>query len=258
MGGINIRTSGEALLIEAALTDGDGELVTTGDTDLYLYEAQSDGTLKSYDFDDDTFKTGALTTETLSLTHRQGDNGGTDTGIWTAVLSTVTGFTAGSICYAMIHNANASPPWRHQKFQYGGAEGDVEADQLDQAIAFLVNARVQKQGDAADLTIKAADGITNLVTFYPRTSVTVTGANWTNATKRLTETGAFARYVHRTGDTIELTAGTGVTTGEYTISAKIDDDTIELATDINGDNGDITDDSVEGVVENDTVMMTVA
>jgi hypothetical protein len=76
-----------------------------------------------------------------------------------------------------------------------------------------------------------------------------TGANWTDATRRITLAGTFTSYTHTAGRKVELTAGTGVVLGQYTVSAKIDDDTIEIVEDINGGDGDIDDGSVSGTVD---------
>jgi len=117
--GIDIRESGDKLLFDALLQDLAKSPVTTGTTSLYLYELQADGSLKSYDFDDDTFKATALTTETASMTHRTGNNGTTNTGLWTYALTTVTGFTPGGIYYARVkHGTEEVDDFR--KFQYGG------------------------------------------------------------------------------------------------------------------------------------------
>ena len=119
--GIDIRQSGDRLLFRALLLDADGAKVSAGTTSLYLYELQSDGTLKSHDFADNTFKTTALTTETAALTHRTGNNGGTNTGLWTAALTTLSGFTAGNVYLAMVHNSAACPAWQCREFQFAGS-----------------------------------------------------------------------------------------------------------------------------------------
>ena len=123
--GIDIRQTANRLIVRASLKDSTGAKVTSGSASLYLYELQDDGTLKSYDFNDDTFKTGTLTTETASLTHRAGNNGATITGLWTYVLSTVSGFTAGAIYFAVVSHSSASPPQQEREFQFGSAQGDV-------------------------------------------------------------------------------------------------------------------------------------
>lgn len=123
--GVDVRESATRLVFDAFLLDSVGAIVTSGTTSLYLYEVQDDGTLKSYDWNDNTFKATALTTETVSMTHRQGNNATTNTGLWTYRLSTVSGFTAGAVYYARVVNSNASPTSQITKFQFGGAEGDV-------------------------------------------------------------------------------------------------------------------------------------
>ncbi len=120
--GIDIRQTGDRLLFRAFLIDVDGALVTTGTSNLYLYHLQNDGTLESYDFTGNTFKTGALTSETQALTHRTGNNGNTDTGIWTFALTTLTGFAAGDIIFQKIHNALATPANQVREFQFGGVQ----------------------------------------------------------------------------------------------------------------------------------------
>lgn len=166
IGGIAVRESGTALRIDAFLLDGDGELVTSGSATARIYELQSDGTLKSYDFDDDTFKTTALTTETLSLTHRQGNNGTTDTGYWSAMHSTLTAFTEGHIYLVQVTHSAAVPATQTVVFQYGGAEGDVDSDELHLCKAALVNKRVHTVATGVDV-IKDDDGTTTLKTLTP-------------------------------------------------------------------------------------------
>lgn len=152
--GIDIRQTGERLLFRAFLQDSVGALVTSGTTTVKLYEAQSDGTLKSYDFNDNTFKTTALTTETLAMTHRQGNNSTTNTGLWTAGLATLTGFTAGNIYFALVNNSGASPTDQMREFQFGNASGSLDlyasVDSLLAAIGLdhLVSAAVA----GADIT----------------------------------------------------------------------------------------------------------
>lgn len=80
----------------------------------------------------------------------------------------------------------------------------------------------------------------------------VTGANWTDASKTVTQTGSFTSFVDP-GSIIgaalvqlHVTAGTGVTPGDYTIATKTDNNNITLSTDINGAGGNIADSSVVG------------
>lgn len=123
--GIDVRrTSGGKLVLRAALKDAYGSLVTSGTTNVYLYELQDDGTLKSFDWNDNTFKTTALTTEVATATHRQGNNSATNTGVWTKALTTVTGFTVGGVYMVVFSNTQASPPRQEREFQFGGTQGD--------------------------------------------------------------------------------------------------------------------------------------
>ena len=123
--GINVRQTGAAIVIRASLKDSTGANITSGTTNLRLYELQSDGTLSSYDWATNTFKTTALTTENQSMSHRTGNNGTTNTGVWTYAVSTLTGFTNGAIYIAKIVNSGASPTEQEHVFQYGSAEGDL-------------------------------------------------------------------------------------------------------------------------------------
>jgi len=129
-------------------------------------------------------------------------------------------------------------------------------DDLHLAKAIMGNARVHEITTGID-RVKDDDGETTLRTLTPAESIDLAGANWTDSTQRLSETGAFAKYIWESGDLISLTAGTGVVAGDYEIAARIDDDTIELTGDINGDGGDIDDGSVTGMISNGKIMVTV-
>lgn len=123
--GIDVRQTGNRLLFDSFLQDMSGVLVTTGTAKLYLYELQDDGSLNSYDFSSNTFKTTALTNAFASLTHRQGNNNTTNTGIWTSGLTVLTGFSNSGIYYARTNHTNAWPNDQTRKFQFGSAEGDL-------------------------------------------------------------------------------------------------------------------------------------
>ena len=146
--GIDVRQSGDRLLLRALLLDSAGAKVTTGSADLYLYELQSDGSLKSFDFRDKSFKTGTLIWETQALTHQTGNAGATNTGVWTAAVEVEpeldsessqsvsalssesspadeTPFTPGNIYLALVNHSSASPPWQGREFQYGHDQGDL-------------------------------------------------------------------------------------------------------------------------------------
>lgn len=122
--GVDIRTSGDRVLFRVSLKDSAGAKITTGTATLRVFELQSDGSLKSCDFNDNTFKTTALTTATVNMSHQTGNNSTYDTGIWTYSLTTVSGFTRGSIYLALVSHASASPAEQEREFQYGEGEGD--------------------------------------------------------------------------------------------------------------------------------------
>lgn len=123
--GIDVRQTGTSIVFRAFLQTSAGALLGTGTTVLSIVELQSDGTIKSFDFNDFTFKTTALTTPTLALTHRPSNNAATTTGFWTVALATVSGFTVGGIYQVIVNNSGASPTDQMREFQYGGAEGDL-------------------------------------------------------------------------------------------------------------------------------------
>ena len=126
--GIIVRQAGNRLITRAHLLDSAGNRVTSGTCNLRLLEQQDDGTYKTYDFADNVFESGAVTTPTATMTHRTAENGTVNTGLWTHVLSTLTGLTAGAIYVALINHASAAPQWQAIEFQYGGFEAGVGID----------------------------------------------------------------------------------------------------------------------------------
>ncbi len=124
IGGIDVRASGGKLLFSALFADSSGDPVSSGTATVRLGEYQDDGTIKSYDFNDNTFKTTSLTTATLSLTHRTMNNATFSTGVWTAVLATLTGFTALSRIVVIVEHTTAANGYQSREFQFGGANGD--------------------------------------------------------------------------------------------------------------------------------------
>lgn len=92
-------------------------------------------------------------------------------------------------------------------------------------------------------SLSPGDEVLTVVQFGPKrtaTAVSITGATWTQATKRLVKTGAFTSYTHATGRLIKITGGTGITTGSYVINAKISDDEIELVSSIGPNATDVS------------------
>ena len=155
--GINTRESVDLILVRERLLDAAGDAVTTGDTYLYLYELQSDGTLLSYDWDDDTFKAGALTTETVAMVHQQGNNSTTDTGVWTYPVAVVTGFTPGSIYLQVVENAAASPVQTAREWQYGGKSRLGPQSKSTQVVATGVVTWYDEDGTTALQTLTPSE-----------------------------------------------------------------------------------------------------
>lgn len=126
--GVDVRQSGDRIIFRASLKDSSNAILSTGTTSLYIFELQSDGSLKSYDFNDNTFKSTALTTANIGMTHQTGNNATYSTGIWTYALTTVTGFTRGNVYFAQVVNTGATPAAQEREFQYGAGEGDMIVD----------------------------------------------------------------------------------------------------------------------------------
>lgn len=122
--GIDVRLAANELVFRALLQTSGGALVTSGATILYIYEMQSDGTIKTYDFNDNTFKTTVCTTPTLALAYRRSNNATVDTGLWTVALATLTGFTVGAVYIVHVQNSGAFPTDQQREFQFGSVQGD--------------------------------------------------------------------------------------------------------------------------------------
>jgi hypothetical protein len=168
--GIDVRASGSRVVFRTYLTDTNSNILTTGTANLRLYELQQDGTIKSYDFNDNTFKTTALTTETVSMTHRTGNNSTTNTGLWTYALTTVTGFTRGGVYFVRTDHSSASPSEQLREFQYGEAQGDFTVDSSGRVLLQPTQTGVVIP-TVTTLTNAPSDssGVTTLLTRVPNT-----------------------------------------------------------------------------------------
>jgi hypothetical protein len=62
-----------------------------------------------------------------------------------------------------------------------------------------------------------------------RPTIAITSGTYTSSTTTVTKTGAFATYCWRQGDVLRVTGGTGVTTGDYPIISRTNNDSIVLA-----------------------------
>lgn len=130
MAGITVKKIADPLVLTRLEVDALGAIISTGTTTVRIVEVQNDGTLKGFDFNDNTFKTTALTTATASMTHRTTNNSTFSTGIWTYVVSTTTGFTVGKTYIAYMSAATAIPIIDCEVFQWGGQDGDPIATKL--------------------------------------------------------------------------------------------------------------------------------
>ncbi len=127
--GINIRQSTGRILFRVSLKDAAGAKVTSGTTELRVYRLEDDGTLDVYDWTTNDFVAPGAGTpdDETTMVHRQRrDSTGVDvnTGVWTAVLSTLTNFVAGTIYIIQITNTNAFPESQEREIQFGG---DIQA-----------------------------------------------------------------------------------------------------------------------------------
>jgi hypothetical protein len=128
--GIDIVQSGERIVVVHSLKKADLSALAdaaTGTSDnatLALLEVQPDGTVKTFDFADNTFKAGACTAPTAVMIHQRANNNTLDTGLWTYAQTNVAGFTLGGVYVSIVKHALASPPQQERKFQYGIQEGD--------------------------------------------------------------------------------------------------------------------------------------
>lgn len=119
-----IRSGDTSILARASLFDAANVKITAGTTSLRCWHVvPTTGALETYDFNDNTFKAGAITTPTASMTHRQAENSTYDTGYWDYRFTTLTGFTIGDKYVCEVSHASL-PRVIQFEFQYGGLEGD--------------------------------------------------------------------------------------------------------------------------------------
>jgi hypothetical protein len=143
-----IRKSGEALDFVQSFKQSDGKTAETGGTaTLALYRLNTDGTLSQYDFSDNTWG-GTITTGTASLTHRAA-------GIWTFMLSTLTGLSVSEQLIEVYTHSTAGQVERRS--QYGSVDGDgptaADVAAVPAAVVAAIDAPEVEQLDvAAELT----------------------------------------------------------------------------------------------------------
>lgn len=122
--GIDVRQSTGNIDFRAFIQDSSAALVTTGTCNLRLYELQSSGSLKSFDWSTKYFTYNTLGVEHTGMLHQSGNNNTRATGLWTTVLPVVTGFTTGSIYFAQVEHSGGSPIVQTREFQWGEEQGD--------------------------------------------------------------------------------------------------------------------------------------
>lgn len=123
--GIDIRRESDgSLLFVAYLLDAANAKITTNSTARIWHLVPATGAIESYDFDDNTFKTTALTTPTVAVTHRTTDNATYNTGTHTYRHTTLTNFVIGDKYIFEVSHASLPAP-QQRMFQYGGVEGDA-------------------------------------------------------------------------------------------------------------------------------------
>lgn len=167
MGGV--REAGDRLIFRFHNLDSFVTEYSGGTVRLYLYELQSDGTLKIYDWADNSFKTGAPTTAYATMTQRNA--GGSASCIYTYVLSTLTAFAAGGIYFYKITSSDIGGPTAMQEFQYGGQQpsgltGNIDGN-VTGSVGSIAAGGITAASIAADAitAAKIADGALDAATF---------------------------------------------------------------------------------------------
>ena len=158
-----IRSGDTSILFRASLFNASNDKVVTGTTNLRIWHViPTTGVIEAYDFNDNTFKTTALTTDVLAMTHYQVDNSTYDTGVWTVRHTTLTDFVKGDKYIAEISNTLAIREVQSE-FQYGDCEGDQRVDLPDDVWDENVTGHVaaSSAGAALDALGTAIDGRTN-------------------------------------------------------------------------------------------------
>ena len=125
-----------------------------GDTiRLRIYELQSDGTLKQYDWNDNTFKTAVPTTAFVTMTHRTTSGGGYDTGVYTAQATSVGGFMIGNVYLAQVENHSTGDTPLVVPFVYARTGGALKIEDGGIAAAAIASGALAAAKFAADVDV---------------------------------------------------------------------------------------------------------
>lgn len=143
--GIDVRQTTGQIVFRVSLKDADGAKVSTGTTELRVYRVEDDGTLDVYDWTTNDFVapgSGTPDDETTMMHRVRRDSSDADvaTGIWTAVLSTLTNWTVGQVYVIQITNTLAAPESQEREFQFGLTQGDDLLTTISLDIAALPTA----------------------------------------------------------------------------------------------------------------------
>jgi hypothetical protein len=212
--GIDVRKSGLPLLFRFRFEDSAGNPINAGSASLRIFEYQADGSLRGYDFASHAFVTGTPASPNLALTH-QAVGALANTGIWTAVESTVTGFTVGAV-YLLLVTApsGAAAPYQEREFQYGGAEGDLNYANLDAAISSIPAQNIGLNCTVAGTPTPTVISVTVTGTFdatinaYKNQYLSIVGGTRKGQTA-LILTSTTGNITGPTGSTVALTLNNG-------------------------------------------------
>jgi len=125
-----IRSNDGSILVRAVLFDAADAKIIAGATNVRVWHViPTTGLLETYDFNDNTFKAGVITTAILAMTYVQAENNTYDTGLWTLRLPVLTAYVVGDKYVVEVTNASLPRPVS-MEFQYGDHEGDDGRDFL--------------------------------------------------------------------------------------------------------------------------------
>lgn len=226
--GIDVRDIDTGMIFRAFLIDSTGAMVTAGTAYLSLFELQTDGTLKTFDWaagaGQYTFKAAGLNAggHQVAMTHRTGIQTGDaalNTGLWTVALTTLTGFTAGRTYIFSVYHASASPTTQGRQFQAGGGIQSDVAFWIGTAPLALSSQQVQAVvpiTQKVDVETIKAKGVTvdSGGTTFPA-SVAATGEAATAASGLAAAIDTQLSVAHGAGP---WGAGSGTTATVYTVT----------------------------------------
>jgi hypothetical protein len=121
--GIDVRQTSKAIIFRNFFIDS-GNPASSGTTTISIFELQSDGSLRNYDFSTNAFIVGTPVKSTDNMKHQTINNATTATGIWTYAINQLSAFTVGSIYISQVSNSVTGGIPQTREFQFGNAQGD--------------------------------------------------------------------------------------------------------------------------------------